>query len=150
MAITWEHDPARSRVVLAGALTGEDDLGSLFRSLAGATVLDLYGITRISSAGARSWASAMRELGESVSLTLDRCSVAVVCHLAINPRFRGSAGVRSVQVPHRCPACGNVQDIVLDLPISHLMRSDLACPCGDRATADVDETSYLEGLSSLS
>jgi len=149
MAITWEYDEKGRRGFLRGALTGEDDLSPLFAKLSGDVVVDTHGITRITSAGARSWAEAMRALAGTTSLVLERCSVAVVCHLAINPRFRGSAAIRSVDVPLRCGACGAVEEVELALPVPLPIRVDHACgACGAPSHVDVDETSYFEGPSS--
>jgi len=149
MAITWEYDKATRRGALSGTLDGDDDLGLVFADLSGDVVVDIHGITRITSAGARSWTAAMRCIEGNATLVLERCSVAVVCHLAINPLFRGSAVIRSVEVPHRCPSCDGAEDVEMVLPVPLPIPSVRTCGfCGAQTAPDVDETSYFEGLTS--
>src|SRR6185503_2403667 len=69
--------------------------------------IDLGGVRRVNSLGVRRWIEFVRALqGKTVSLT--RCSPAVVELLNSIHEFKGHATIQSILLPYSCEQCGAV------------------------------------------
>lgn len=69
-------------------------------------ILNLKGVTRLSSFGVRDWVHAIEELQKRARRILFvECSVAIVSQINMVANFAGQATVVSVQAPYFCEAC---------------------------------------------
>lgn len=70
-------------------------------------VLNLKGISRLTSFGVREWTNAMRELGKRAELVYwSDCSPSIVTQLNMVANFSGNAQIVSVLAPLYCEMCG--------------------------------------------
>jgi len=132
-------------VVVSGDIDEHADLAPL-ESLSGRVELDLAGVRRFNSIGARFWVEAMRALSQRAKVEVLDCSRAVVEQLKMVRGFLASATVRSFYAPMRCSSCLLEIDAVFDKQ-DCVDRNGLAsapCPsCGGDLELDESEEAYL-------
>ncbi len=108
-------------------------------------ILNLKGVTRLSSFGVREWTHAMRELCARVEhVYLVEVSPAVVTQLNMVANFAGAAHVLSVQAPFYCD-CGYESEITYDLRDGEVNLGSVVCrECASLMSFDDDPESYFQ------
>ena len=136
-----------TRIRMVGEITEASDFLSLLDGLPERGVIDLEGVRRINSAGAREWVNfteGLQKRGRSV--TLDRCSVAFVHQMNLISNFRGHSKVLSCLAPYFCGKCNKEHPITIDLSTGSapVLADALACPdCGSQMEFDDLPEHYL-------
>ncbi len=128
--IEEDADAGEVRVVLAGRLSEYADLESLSASIPATKRLriDLAGIERINSLGARLWlgfAEVCRARFEEIKL--ERCSVVFVSQVNTVAGFATNREVESVYAPYVCETCGAERDTLVDATASNLVLPEVNC-----------------------
>jgi len=139
-----EHDHD-TFVVVRGDVDEHADLAPL-ESLSGHVELDLAGVRRFNSIGARFWIDAMRALSRRAKVEVLDCSRAVVEQLNMVRGFLAAATVRSFHAPMRCPRCDLEVDAVFDKQdcVDRDGLPPTPCPtCGAILELDEIEDAYL-------
>jgi hypothetical protein len=147
MPLEIKVEPAArgSKVEIRGVVDETSDFAAL-ADLRDRVELDLSGIRRINSFGARSWMEALRALAKQASLVARRLSPPVVDQLNMITGFLAGARVLSFYAPMTCEHCdhealhlfdaGEVSDRDGDLP-------PVKCPeCGKTWDLDDIEDQY--------
>ncbi|MDX2093476.1 MAG: serine/threonine-protein kinase [Kofleriaceae bacterium] len=79
-------------------------------------IINVSGMTRMTSFGVRQWINAMQALPKTVSdLYLLGCPTFFVDQLNMVLNFGGTAKVLTVVAPYACPACGNESGEIIDV-----------------------------------
>jgi len=147
MSFHWDVEQAPDQeavILLSGSITEETDFQPIIEFGGTAPLrLDLAGIELINSCGVREWIHFVGALSRARRpFELRRCSPAIVRQLNIISNFRGGGVVRSVMLPYFCPACGQEEQVLLELAGGGppVIREEQECPhCG--ATAEFDDIS---------
>ncbi|MEQ8277192.1 MAG: hypothetical protein RMA76_30770 [Deltaproteobacteria bacterium] len=132
-------------VRLNGTINESFDPQALLSEAKGQTViLNLSGVSRLSSFGVREWTNAMRSLCSSVSSVYwVEVSPAVVTQLNLVTNFSGAAQVLSVQAPFYCD-CGNEIEESIDLRAGEVQLPEPTCSeCSAKMVFDEDPDSYF-------
>ena len=95
-------------------------------------VIDTYDIRRINSVGVREWVNFLRILEQVPTVTLVRCSPAVVAQLNSVYNFRAGATVKSVAAPFFCQQCDAEQLEVIPIPKTVRSPADRPSPLPGR------------------
>jgi eukaryotic-like serine/threonine-protein kinase len=137
-----------ARVVLRGRLTENSNLSSLVGKLGNPAVLDLAGVTRINSYGAREWLSFIRSIPSGTTVILERCPVAFVNQLNMIHDFAGRAVVRSVFVPYLCTRCHEPRERLVDVSTRGKggALQPATCECGGELEPDMLEEQFFAFL----
>lgn len=136
-------------IELAGDIDEDANFEELENALKGKPTarIDLRGIERINSIGVREWVNFIRRASESTAITLERCSSVVVTQLNMIANFAGKAVVASIVAPYVCDACGNEEDVLLNLTSVDPSDPNLAtrpCPeCSESMELDDLPESYF-------
>ena len=137
-------------VSFAGRLSEVFQGARVGAELSGTVVLDLSGVTRITSFGVREWLQMLSEAENRVeSLYLARCSEAVSNQLTMIRRFAGKGQVVSFYAPYLCSGCGTAFSALLDCvrdaeAIQAERAPDATCPrCFKPGHFDDDPRTYL-------
>ena len=109
---------------------------------------DLSGLARINSCGVREWVNFIRALPSGSSLSLEKCTPAVVSQLNMISNFAGNAKVMSVKAPFVCNNCGSEEDILIEVQANHIPElKAMACKkCSGSMEFDDVEDSYFAFL----
>ncbi len=144
-------------VSLVGPLSEEADFDLLIKALEGlrgasraaAIRLDLFGIAKVTSWGVREWLGFIRALPKDRELQLSRCPPSVVTQLNVISNFAGDARILSVQAPYICEACGNEENVLVELDAGAPSRlGSIRCgSCGGQMQFDDVEESYFAFMS---
>lgn len=107
-------------------------------------ILNLAGISRLTSFGVREWTNAMRELCSNIeSVFFVEVSPAIVTQLNLVANFAGDAQVLSVQAPFYCD-CGNETVVSMDLRGGTATLPEIQCSqCNQMMEFDEDPDSYF-------
>jgi anti-anti-sigma regulatory factor len=108
LTATVEQRRSGARLIkLAGVLDEHNKLRDLMEKVpAGPALINLSGVERINSTGARDWVNWLAGLeARGTKPVLIACSPAVVAQLNRIKNFAGNAVVKSFQVPYHCAAC---------------------------------------------
>src|SRR5690348_11821252 len=125
--------------------TGFGDLGP-----AKTVVINVSGMTRMTSFGVRQWLRAMDALPKSISdLYLLGCPTFFVDQLNMVLNFGGAAKILTVVAPHTCPSCGvesgELVDVLADR--GNLIKGGLpdkeCARCGGKLELDETPESYF-------
>jgi hypothetical protein len=145
-----QHHRSAGGVVLrlAGAIDETLDTSRLLEGADGVVVMDLEGVSRITSYGVQAWRNALAALSVPY-LGFINCHPALVSQFNMVRGFAGSGQLVSLYLPHACGQCGHEFEKLLDLRQGFVgfdgpMPPKVRCPrCG--ADADFDELpdSYL-------
>lgn len=94
-------------IKLTGVLDEHNGLGDLLEKVAAGTALiNLAGVERVNSKGARDWVRWLASIeAKGIRPMLIACSPAVVEQLNRIKNFAGNAVVKSFQVPYHCATC---------------------------------------------
>ena len=136
--------------------TGFGDLGS-----AKSVVLDVGGMTRMTSFGVRQWLRALDGLKSVSDIYLLRCPTFFVDQLNMVMNFGGGAQVLTVVAPFVCSSCGVESGEIIDVPAERasLAKGDVplkdCARCGARLEFEETAESYFsfvgkQGASGLS
>ncbi|NVB82459.1 MAG: hypothetical protein HOV81_29035 [Kofleriaceae bacterium] len=156
LVATIEQRRSGARVVkLAGVLDEHNDLGELVEKVgAGPALINLSGVERINSTGARDWVTWLASLeSKGTKPMLIACSPAVVAQLNVIKNFAGNAPVKSFQVPYHCSICD--RDKLLLVNVADMIGSpgrapQCSCDACDGPMRHVDETgTYFAFLATL-
>jgi ABC-type transporter Mla MlaB component len=135
---------------VSGRLSESFQGARLGADLTGTVVLDLSGITRVTSFGVREWLQMLQEAESRVEgLYLARCSEAVSNQLSMIRRFAGKGQVVSFYAPYLCKGCGTAFSALLDCvedgaAIKAEKPPEADCPrCGKPGVFDDDPRTYL-------
>jgi ABC-type transporter Mla MlaB component len=134
------------RVVLRGAITETANFAALLSRLAPRTAIDLSGVERINSIGVREWINFVRQAAKpGRTVTLEKCSPAVVEQLNMISDFAGGAQIRSVLAPFVCTRCNKEQRVELDLSkdVSSQLGAGKCTACGGPTELDDLPDRYL-------
>jgi hypothetical protein len=150
LAVSQRRVGAVQVLSLSGRLNERFQGAALAPALAGRVVVDLAGVTRVTSFGVREWLQMLAEAApRAPALYLARCSEPVVNQLSMIKGFAGEGRVVSFAGPYRCEACGHGFSRLLDVErdaaaLRALSPPDAPCPrCGAEAVFDDDAQSYL-------
>lgn len=156
LVATIEQRRSGARMVrLAGVLDEHNGLGELTEKVgAGTAIINLSGVERINSIGARDWVQWLASLEErGVRPVLIACSPAVVEQLNRIKNFAGKATVKSFQVPYHCATCNREQRLLLhvtDLGAFPHQAPPCECDVCGLAMTFIDESgSYFAFVSKL-
>ncbi|HVE81782.1 MAG TPA: FIST C-terminal domain-containing protein, partial [Myxococcales bacterium] len=137
-------------VSFAGRLSESFQGARAAAELGGTVVMDLSGITRVTSFGVREWLQMLQESESRVeALYLARCSEAVSNQLTMIRRFAGKGQVVSFYAPYLCSGCGTAFAALLDCvkdaeAIKAERPPDATCPrCAKPGVFDDDPRTYL-------
>ncbi|HEY8206495.1 MAG TPA: FIST C-terminal domain-containing protein, partial [Myxococcaceae bacterium] len=137
-------------VSFAGRLSEQFQGARVGAELSGTVVLDLSGISRITSFGVREWLQMLQEAENRVdALYLARCSEAVSNQLTMIRRFAGKGQVVSFYAPYLCSGCGTAFGALVDcVRDAESLRAekppDAFCPrCAKPGNFDDDPRTYL-------
>jgi hypothetical protein len=126
-----------ARATLAGRIDDVAQLGAIASLLApGDVVIDLAGVTFVSSIGLRGWVRLVRVLRERGSVTLAAVSDVLIVQLNMIAEFRGSVQIASFHAGYLCPACGAETTQLVDAvrhaaELAAMSAPRLPCPeCG--------------------
>jgi hypothetical protein len=108
-------------------------------------ILNLRGLSRLTSFGVREWTSTMRELsGRMERVYWVECSPAVVTQLGMVANFAGAAEILSVQAPFHCDQCGHEQEVTINMSAEQIELPTVPCEkCGTQMEFDDDPDSYF-------
>src|SRR5688572_11002947 len=108
-------------------------------------ILNLKGVTRLSSFGVRERTNAMRELcGRVEHVYFVEVSPAVVSQLNMVANFAGAAHVLSVPAPFYCD-CGFETEVTYDLREGTVNMAPIRCKeCGSQMAFDDDPDAYFQ------
>lgn len=150
---TVEQRRSGARLIkLAGVLDEHNRLGDLMEKVgAGTALINLSGVERINSIGARDWVRWLSSIeARGIKPVLIACSPAVVEHLNRTKNFAGNAIVKSFQIPYHCATC-DLEKLLL-VYVADMSESPNAAPvctcdgCGGEMTPTVDLGSYFTFL----
>lgn len=105
---TVEQRRSGARLIkLTGVLDEHNRLGDLMEKVgAGTALINLAGVERINSTGARDWVRWLASIeARGIKPVLIACSPAVVDQLNRTKNFAGNAVVKSFQIPYHCDTC---------------------------------------------
>jgi len=108
LVTTIEQRRSGARLIrLAGVLDEDNALYDLIEKVeAGTALINLSGIERVNSSGARDWVHWLASLdAKGIRPVLVACSPAVVAQLNRIKSFAGNATVKSFHVPYTCTTC---------------------------------------------
>ena len=142
-SLTWtiEETDGNARVILAGELTENSNLGKLLEKLNGTpAIFDLAGVARINSPGVREWINFVNALDvKKQRFSLERCSVPFVNQLNIISNFKGSGEVKSIFAPYFCSSCNHEETrlILKSASSAKELETPMKCPkCGEQMEFD--------------
>src|SRR3954466_9667639 len=154
--------PARAAATVELATTGDAALVTIsglvderftgFGDIAAArtVVLNVSGMTRMTSFGVRQWLKAMEVLSRSVAeLYLLGCPTFFVDQLNMVLNFGGPAKILTVVAPHTCPSCGVESGELIDVLAdrANLVKGGLpekeCARCGGKLEFDETPESYF-------
>ncbi|HEX8114326.1 MAG TPA: hypothetical protein VF516_41635, partial [Kofleriaceae bacterium] len=125
--------------------TGFGNLGA-----ARTVILDVSGMTRMTSFGVRQWLKAMDALPKSITeLYLLGCPTFFVDQLNMVLNFGGPAKILTVMAPHTCPSCGVESGALIDVLAdrANLVKGGLpekeCARCGGKLEFDETPESYF-------
>lgn len=129
VATVEERRSGANLVRLTGTLDEHNQLDEITEKVSGGEVLiNLSGVDRINSTGARDWVNWLATLeARGVRPALVACSPAVVRQLNLVKNFAGKAIVKSFQTPYHCVACA--RDKLLLVNVSEMRGRATAPPC---------------------
>ncbi len=135
-------------VKLTGRIDEQFDGRKLANNKAKTLVIDLDGVTQITSAGVREWVLALQALEHSyVAFTNARPILVSQFNMVLN--FGGKGELLSFYAPYICSACGACFDVLVDRCTQHeeireLLPPDRTCPsCSAEAELDDLPESYF-------
>lgn len=124
------------RAKLSGEITEDFDVAPLLAAKmtmdCDGVILDLSGVRRVNSLGVREWIRFLDALRKRVGerrVVLERCSVAIVQQLNMIATFRGTAEVRSIFAPYRCPSCHDDRELLVDVSDPRAVDVPPTIPC---------------------
>ena len=138
----------------SGTVDEQFDGKKLAATLKGGTlVLDLAGISKISSFGIREWVDFVSAVGQRVeSIVLIECAPKVVDQLNMVANFAGKGRVFSFYAPYRCDYCDQDSRVLLQFDrdydaIKNMKPPERPCSnCGNPEYFDEDATSFFSYL----
>lgn len=148
MSLTIESEPSAGaeHLRLVGVIDESSDLSPLTR-ITGRVEINLRGVRRINSFGARHWMDAVRTLTSNAHVTFVECSTAIIDQLNMIQGFLGHATVRSFCAPMICPHCDEELIQVFDTNECRefgISLPDVECPtCARVMQLDDMEDQYL-------
>jgi anti-anti-sigma regulatory factor len=153
---TVERRRSGARLIkLSGVLDEHNGLRELVEKVdAGTALINLAGVERINSIGARDWVNWLASLeARGIRPVLVACSPAVVAQLNRIKNFAGNGTIKSFQVPYRCTGCDqeklNLVN-VSDMKAPKLKPPECACEsCGARMTVVDESGTYFAFLHQL-
>ena len=149
-----EHYPGVSRVTLSGTIDerlGKDAFASL-KGRSSMVVVDLDGVTRVTSFGVREWMAIIKEL-PTEKYWFIRCRPSIFSQFNLVAGFGGRGHVISFYCPYVCERCDHSFDALVDMRreralIAKRMAPPMQCPkCGQPAEFDDNEETYFERAS---
>jgi anti-anti-sigma regulatory factor len=146
LVATIENRRSGARVIkMAGVLDEHNGLVELTEKVgAGTALINLAGVERINSSGARDWVSWLATLeARGTRPILIACSPAVVAQLNRIRNFAGNAIVKSFQVPYHCTSCDADKLLLVhiaDLGDGPYQAPDCQCETCGAAMQFVEET----------
>ena len=113
-------------------------------------LIDLSGITLVSSVGIREWVILIKLWSEKYKIIYEKCSICFVDQINMVPDCLGAAKMRSCYAPFFCSACDAEKICLIDIA-SHklaLMQQEIPtfyCDCCNAAPLEFDalEESYF-------
>jgi len=117
-ATVEQRKSGASVLKLAGALDERSELPDLADKIGagGRLLINLSGVERVSSIGARDWVAWLAALdARGVKPALVQCSPQIVAQMNLVKEFASTAFVKSFQVPYRCEDCAKYVLQVINL-----------------------------------
>ncbi|HEY5924735.1 MAG TPA: STAS domain-containing protein [Kofleriaceae bacterium] len=156
LVATIEQRRSGARLIkFVGAIDEQNELAELVEKVGpGTALINLAGVERISSTGARDWINWLATLeAKGTRPVLIACSPAVVEHLNSNKNFAGSAVVKSFHVPYECTSCTRDKLLlvhVIDMPDAPYSAPPCTCDaCGSEMEFVNESGTYFAFLSQL-
>jgi serine/threonine protein kinase len=150
LTISAQRYRGASLLRLGGAIDEFFDRDRLLEAAAvGTVIMDMGGITKVTSAGLRAWIDAVsRPLpGE---LFFVNCPPAVTAQFNMVQGFHGSGHLLSFYLPYLCPACDHAHEVLIDVArqfevVRERCPPVVACPaCQTPMTFDDAPESYFK------
>lgn len=148
MSLQIDTQPSGSgtRVSISGVIDEDSDFSPL-SALTGNLEINLRGVKRINSFGARAWMDAVRELTNKANPSFVEVSSSVIDQLNMILGFLGHAPVRSFCAPLLCPHCDTEETRVFnarDCMDIDVRIPPTECPsCARDMELDDDDEKYL-------
>jgi len=147
-------DGAVTCLKLGGTIDEQFEGKKLAATLKGGTlVLDLAGISKITSFGIREWVDFIGAVGSRVeSIVLIECAPKVVDQLNMVANFAGKGRVFSFYAPYRCDYCDHDARVLLQVDrdfeaIKNMKPPERPCgTCGNPEYFDEDATTFFSYL----
>jgi eukaryotic-like serine/threonine-protein kinase len=135
-----------TRVSIVGIVDEDADLSSL-RTLMGKCEVNLAGVRRINSFGARSWMDALRAAAKRAQLVFVECSPPIIDQLNMIRGFLAHGSVRSFYAPMLCERCNHETLHLFDVEACRDNYESLppvpCSSCGAKMELDDLEDQYL-------
>jgi len=137
--------PTGTRITLEGIIDESSDLSPL-DDLRGSVEVNMRGVRRINSFGARAWMDAVRQAQDKATLRFVECPPVVIDQLNMILGFLGQGRVESFLAPMVCESCSHEETHKFDARAcrdnnGHLVPVD--CPrCGSLLELDDLEDQY--------
>lgn len=139
--ITAQGGAGGSLFKLSGVIDESFSKSEFVASAKGVVVLDLNGVSRITSFGVREWVSALGQLSCDYYCFV-RCRPAIVAQFNMVAHFAGRGQLLSFYAPYVCTGCGKDVDELVDLrgtkpDLAAYGSKSIPCPaCGQAAEFD--------------
>ena len=142
------HPDGKICIELAGVIDASD-LNAILGEVKGPVDINCSGVTRINSAGVRSWLFYFTSLLVSkFPVKLKEVSFVLVEQLNLIQNFAGFAEVISVMTPYVCSKCKHEFQVVMkkeEIPQQSALIAKQFCPkCGGLGNFDDDPDFYLK------
>jgi eukaryotic-like serine/threonine-protein kinase len=134
-------------VSITGAIDESFKTSDLGTDVGGIVVIDLGGVTRITSFGVRNWTESLRAL-KAKELFFINCSPTMISGFNMISNFGGDGKVVTFVAPYHCDECNKDIDILIDLRTNGAALlgnvPSVRCPaCGGAAEFDDVPSGYL-------
>ncbi len=138
---------------LSGEIDADFASRAMVDGLAGAVVVDLDGVRRITSFGVREWVAALRSLAADVYCFVN-ARPALVSQFNMVAGFAGNGALVSMYLPYLCEHCDHESEVLIDLrhDDEHVARGEAPVhrceACGEEAEFDDSPEAYFSFVSS--
>ena len=117
LQISRREESGTTVISLQGILTGDADLGALFKDVKGRVVVSLKNLSRLDPSGISAWIEALAGMPEDVELELEDCPPQVVRKMNVIANLAPPGTVKSFLMPYFCIKCSKEFSVRLSVGI---------------------------------